>query len=231
MLTARHFTITTLPTLGELGTAPPMGLADLIEHVEEDKRWRELVETVVLLDDLFQRESYLAGETDEVEPAVLSVQQAQGEAPLPDWLFPQIDEERPTALETDILWENYFRYAHRLGRAKGSSFLVRWVEFEVALRNALASARARRLGLDEAAYLVTPDLAAVGEDLSGVLSEWETATTPLVGLRVVLRGRWAWIDRNDAWFSFSVDELLAYAARVMLMQQWRRTADNEEAGG
>jgi len=230
MLTARHFTITTLPTLGDLGTAPPMGLADLIEHVEENKQWREQIEAVVLLDDLFQRESYLAGEVDEVEPAVLSVQQAQGEAALPDWLFPEVDEERPSALETDILWENYFRYVHRLGRSKRSQFLVRWVEFEVALRNALATTRARRLGLDETAYLVAPDLAAVGEDLSAVLSEWEAATTPLVGLRVIIRARWAWLEQNDAWFSFSVDELLAYAARVMLIEQWRRTAEKEEGG-
>ena len=45
----------------------------------------------------------------------------------------------------------------------------------------------------------------------------------------MIRARWAWIERHDAWFSFSVDELLAYAARVMLLEQWRRSAEEDEA--
>jgi hypothetical protein len=230
MQTARHYFITTLPALGELGSEPPMGLVDLIEHVSEHKHWRRQVEALVLLDDLFQRESLLADEIKEVEPAVLTVQQAQGEAPLPDFLVPDDQRDRSVMIEADRLWENYFRYAHDLGCSQGSRFLVQWVEFEVALRNALATTRARRLGLEEAGYLVATDLAAeVDEGLSPAVSEWETAPTPLAGLRAVLRARWAWIEQHDAWFSFSVDELLAYAARLMLLQQWRRSATEEEA--
>lgn len=45
----------------------------------------------------------------------------------------------------------------------------------------------------------------------------------------MIRARWAWIERHDAWFSFAVDEMLAYAARVMLLEQWRRTEENKEA--
>lgn len=228
MQTAQHFYITTLPALGELGSATPMGLADLIEHVAEHRRWREQVEALVLLDDLLQRESLLAGEIEEVEPAVLSEQQVRGEAPLPEMLASPTDGDQASALEVDVLWESYFRYAHEVGRSQGSRFLVQWVEFEVTLRNALATARARRLGIEETAYLVATDLSVSDEDLSPVLSEWETATTPLMGLRVVIRARWSWIDRHDAWFSFSVDELLAYAARVMLLEQWRRSAEQQE---
>ena len=65
--------------------------------------------------------------------------------------------------------------------------------------------------------------------VSAGISEWESATTPLAGLRVVMRARWSWIDQHDAWFSFSVDELLAYAARVMLLEQWCRTDEKEMA--
>ena len=228
MKSARHFYITTLPALGDLGSSPSMGLADLLEHVEENRPWRELLDALVLLDDLLQREALLAGETDEVEPAVLSLQQAQGEAPLPETLDLPADADQTTALETDLLWERYFRYAHGLAHSRGSRFLADWVEFEVALRNALAAARARRLGLEESDYQVAADLIHSDEDLSPVLSEWEAAPTPLAGLRAVIRARWSWLDGHDAWFSFSVDELLAYAARVMLLEQWRRTEEKEE---
>lgn len=229
MQIARHFYITTLPALGELGSAVPMGLADLIEHVGEHRQLREQVEAVVLLDDLIQRESLLAGEIEEVEPAVLSQPQARGEAPLPETLAPPQASEPSASLEADRLWESYFRYAHELGRMKASRFLVEWVRFEVALRNGLAKARARRLGLEEKDYLVAADLGEPDEDLSPLLSEWEAALTPLAGLRAVIRARWSWIERHDAWFSFSVDEVLAYAARVMLLEQWRRTEEKEEA--
>ena len=229
MQTARHYYITTLPTLGELGSAPPMGLADLIEHVSENKPWREHVEAVILLDDLLQREAFLAGEIEEVEPAVLTDPQARGEDPLPPMLSAVTRSDQPLAIEADTLWENYFRHVHALGRSRGCVFLVQWVEFEVTLRNTLAAARARRLDLEETSYQVAPDLITSEEDLSLVLGEWESATTPLAGLRVVIRARWSWIDRHDAWFSFSVDELLAYAARVMLLEQWRRSASEDEA--
>jgi hypothetical protein len=229
MQTARHFYITTLPTLGELGSSTPMGLADLIEHVSDHRPWREQLEALVLLDDLLQREALLAGETEEVEPAVLSLQQARGEAPLPEMLVAPSEDEQSWVIEADRLWETYFRYAHQLGIAQGSRFLVQWVEYEVALRNALATARARRLGLEEGDYRVAADLVQADEDLSAVLSAWEAAPTPLAGLREVIRARWSWIDGHDAWFTFSVDELLAYAGRVMLLEQWRRTEEREEA--
>ena len=230
MISARHFYITTLPLLGDLGSSPPMKLADLIEHVQENRKWLEPLETLALLDDLHQREALLAGETDEVEPAVLSLQQMQGEARLPAWMDAPADAEKGAGLEVDLLWDRYFRYAHRLAVSCGSRFLAEWVEFEVALRNELAAARARRLGLRELDYQVATDLVRGDEDLACVLSEWEAATTPLTGLRVVIWARWSWIDRHDAWFSFSVDELLAYGARVMLLEQWRRTDEKETAG-
>lgn len=202
-----------------------MGLADLLEHVEDVRKCYEPLKALVLLDDLLQRESLLAGETNEVEPAVLSPQQARGDAPLPDELMAADARGQTGTLEADLIWERYFRYAHEVGRSCGSRFLIQWVKFEVALRNALAVARARRLGLDESDYQVAADLANRDEDLSPVLSDWGGAPTPLLGLRVVIRARWSWINRHDAWFSFSVDELLAYAARVMLLEQWHRTEE------
>lgn len=229
MMYTRYFYLTTLPALGKLGSSPPMQLADLIEHVAENRHWLGPLEMLVLLDDLHQREALLAGETDEVEPAVLTLPQMQGEARLPAWLASPADAEKPVGLEVDRLWDRYFSYAHRLAVSCRNRFLAGWVEFEVALRNELAAARARRLGLGDADYLVAKDLVQGDEDLAPVLSEWEAATTPLTGLRVVIRARWSWIDRHDAWFSFSVDELLAYAARVMLLEQWRRTDETENA--
>lgn len=228
MRSARHYYIATLPALGELGSSPPMGLADLLEHVEENGAWHEQLEAVLLLDDLLQREAVLSGETDEVQPVVLSIEQARGQAPFPEALESLTVSDQTNALQSDLLWERYFRYVYQLAHSRGSRFLVQWVEFEVAMRNALAATRCRLLGLEESDYQLATDLAHSDEDLSASLSEWEAAPTPLDGLRIVIRARWSWLDRHDAWYSFSVDELLAYANRVMLLEQWLRTEKKEE---
>ncbi len=106
------------------------------------------------------------------------------------------------------------------------SFLAAWAAHEVALRNALAAARAERLGLDKAGYLVAADLAAEGEDFAGLLGEWDAAPDPLAGHRRLLRAQWDWLAEHDAYFTFDEDELLVYAARLMLLTQWQRVATN-----
>jgi hypothetical protein len=47
-------------------------------------------------------------------------------------------------------------------------------------------------------------------------------------LQAVIRARWAWICEHDAWFSFSDDELAAYAAKLVLLEQWRRLIEAGE---
>ena len=228
MQTDRYYYLSALPAPGELGNAPPMGPSQLLEHVGEETSRGRLVGTVFLLGDLLEREAFLAGEIEQVEPAVLTVRQARNEAPLPDFLAPPAEGDTDS-LEADRLWEGYFRHAAETGRTLGSPLLVQWVDFEAALRNALAAARAKRLGIEGAGYLVASDLAETcSEDFSAVLSEWAAAETPLAGLRVVLRARWEWLGRHDAWFSFSDDELVAYAVRLMLLEQWRRSTHEEE---
>ena len=221
--------VVALPALGELGSEPALRPVQLLEHVADSPSLRALVETLFLFDDLLQREAFLAGEVEEVSPVVLTPGQTRNEAPLPAYLAPGA-EDVPGALKADGLWDACFRHAEDVARRRGSAFLAGWVGHEVALRNALAAARAKRLGLEESDYLVATDLATSHEDLIKVLSKWTAAPTPLAGLRVLIEARWAWLAEHDAWFTFSDDELAAYAAKLMLLHQWRRLAEAGEDG-
>jgi hypothetical protein len=219
--------ITALSAPGELGSTPPTDSARLLEHLAPLPTARELVAALFLFDDLLQREAFLAGELQVVQPTVLTVAQVRNEAPLPAYLAVPT-ESGSLVSRVDGLWEAAYRHADRVARKYGSVFLREWVAYEVALRNALAGARAKRLGLEEAHYLVAADLADQRVEFTSVLGEWTAAKTPLAGLQVLIRARWAWLDEHDAWFSFRDDELAAYAARLMLLQQWKRVADDEE---
>lgn len=220
----RYYYMASLPALGELGTEAPMGFSELLEHLSDSRQRYELVASLFLLDDLLQREAFLAGEIEEVDPAVLSIQQTRNESPLPEYLAGDGSGEAKASLgvAADRLWEAYFRYVFALAQRRTSEFLTAWVSFEVTLRNALVAARSKRLGLDGNEYLVATDLGASGDTLASLVSEWAAAATPLAGQQVLLRGRWAWLAENDAWFSFRDDELVAYAARLMLLRQWER---------
>jgi hypothetical protein len=225
-----YYYLASLPALGELGSEPSMGFAELLEHVEEDRQRHELVGSLFLLDDLLQREAFLAGELEEADPAVFSIQQVRNESPLPEFLAlaPEAGEG-PRLGAGDRLWDAYFRYVAGVAQRLGSRFLAAWVGYEVALRNALVAARAKRLGLDEADYLVAADLASAGDEVTATVSAWASAATPLAGQQSLLRARWDWLTAHDAWFTFSDDELAVYAARLMLLHQWQRMTS--EGGG
>lgn len=223
-----EYLLAALPSLGELGQTPPITPTDLLAHVAPFAGPNAIVQAVLLSDDLLQRQAVLAGEIDRPSPAVLSGEQLQDQAPLPDYLVgPAEDDRRPVAGD-DLLWEAYFRHVAEVARSCGNRFLAEWTTFEVGLRNAVAASRARALGLDVASYLVATDLAGDLNDFSAVVNEWSSAATPLAGLRVLDGARWAWLADNDAWFSFKDDELAAYAVRLMLLTRWRRLSEQDQ---
>ena len=206
---------------------PPLRPSQLLEHVTDCPHPRALIESLFLFGDLIQREAFLAGEIEEVDPLVLTPQQSRNEDPLPASLVTSTEEikKMPEALQVDSLWDTCFRHAWDVARQHGSLFLACWVNHEVALRNTLAATRAGRLGLKESDYLVAKDLAATDEDFTTLLSEWTAAPTPLAALRVLIKWRWAWLAEHDSWFTFGDDELATYAAKLMLLHQWRRLVE------
>lgn len=221
MAGSNYYLVSALPTLGALGAAPPITPADLREHVSPSRRAVALVEAILLGDDLQQREAALAGEIEKPAPAVLTPGQILDEEPLPPFLAVEGDTGGHR-LASDALWAAYFRHAAGVASVQASEFLTAWIGYEVALRNALVTARAKALGLEAAEYLVTPDLGAEGDDFAPLLLEWTAAATPLEGLKILDRGRWQWLADHEAWFTFADDELAVYAARLMLLVRWHR---------
>jgi len=228
MAVGNYYLVTALPTLGDLGSLPPIRPADLMEHVA-DATAREPVAMVLLSDDLLQRDAVLAGELEQPEPAVLSPGQVRDEEPMPATLAPETEEgsgrDRPAS---DAVWEAYFRRAAEVARRRSNAFLAAWVAYEAGLRNALATARAKALDLDPETYLVAPDLADRDADFSVLLGEWADTENPLEGLRVLDRARWQWLADHDAHYTFADDELAAYAAKLILLVRWHRMQHAEE---
>jgi len=227
------YLITSLPSLGALGSAAPIAPSDMLAAARPQPDALAIAEAIFVGDDLLQREAVLAGELDQAHPAVLSEAQVRDEEPLPGQLAEddahEVGGEADPAASADRLWDRYFRHAAETGRRSQCPFLTEWVAFEVGLRNALVEQRAKMLELDARDFLVAEELGRPAEDYADVIRAWAEAADPLAGLRVLDERRWAWIGEHDAYFTFRNDELGAYAARLMLLTRWKRLED--AAGG
>ena len=103
--------------------------------------------------------------------------------------------------------------------------LVRWKGREVALRNALARGRARRLGLDPARH-VRGDAAEA--EASHVAREAFDAASPRMAEEILDRARWRWLEELEAGHYFDLGRLVIYLLKVRLLE--RRAAFSKEAG-
>jgi hypothetical protein len=226
-MTARlYFENTALPVLGELGTTPPFSPAQLHQFVDGTAA-APLVDALLLGDDLLQREACLAGELTEPAPAVLARAQALGQEALPDYLDPAA-YHGSELMPGDAVWSAYYHHVAAVAARHHSQFVRDWVTLEVGLRNALAVARARALNLDTSGYVVAEELGSDDAAVASLVGEWSAAQDPLDGLRLLLEARWRWVHEQDAWFSFSADEIAAYAVKLLLLHRWARVAP---AGG
>jgi hypothetical protein len=229
----RHYYLATaLPALGEPGSRPPLTPAELATRLEGTTA-EPLARAILLEDDLIQRDACLAGELAEPRSAVLSPGQARGQEPLPEDLASggERDPRATGAVPGDALWAAYWRHVAGVAAARRSAFLMAWVEAEVGLRNALAAARARALGLDPLRYLVAPELAGPRPREDSVVAAWSAAPNPLAGLQVLLRARWDWLDHEGARYSFDDDELASYTARLAVLHRWYRALHGARGSG
>lgn len=222
--------VTALPPLGKLGSEPPTTGRELIDRIAENDAGRAAVEALLLGGDLVQREALGSGEIEQATPIVLTEAQLRDEQPLPPYLTAGQDEADRRRVAVDAVWECYFRHAASVAEETHNAFLGEWVGYEVALRNALATRRAKTLDLEAGDYLVATDLASDDEDFSLLVSEWSAAPDPLTGLQLLDRGRWEWLCEHDRWFTFADDELAAYAAKLVLLERWGAMSKHPKTG-
>jgi len=230
-----EYLLSVLPTLEPIGSIPPLSKQSFLEQVIESNGPVSTVEVLLLSDDLMQYQALLAEEIeqDRIDLAVLSLDKAEDETVLPDYLLPiektgEQQEQQSIRLSVDGIWERYFHHAASVAKRTQSSFLKAWIGFEVGLRNALAAARAQMLDLDSEAYLVAPELADNKTDYHHIVSEWSGASDPLTALRVLDEARWEWCEEHGGWYNFHACEIEVYAAKLMLLHRWRRILSEKQ---
>ncbi|KPK41832.1 MAG: hypothetical protein AMJ65_08680 [Phycisphaerae bacterium SG8_4] len=226
------YLLSVLPALEPMGSIPPMSKREFLEQVADSNGPVRTVEMLLLSDDLTQYQALLTEEIgpDEADSAILSLDKAENEAVLPDFLLPDesTEEQQGGRSSIDAIWSRYFHHAASVARRARSSFLKAWIGFEVGLRNALVIARSHSLELDPSTYLVAPELADKDLDYSHVVSAWSAAAHPLAALEILDKWRWDWLDERSRWYSSSACEIEVYAAKLALLHHWRRILSDKQ---
>lgn len=231
-----EYLLSVLPTLEPIGSIPPLSKQNFLELVIESKGPVSSVETLLLSDDLMQYQALQAEEIekDRIDLAILSLDKAEDESVLPDYLLPketteqEQQEEQNIRLSVDEIWEQYFHHAASIAKRTQSGFLKAWIGFEVGLRNALTTARALTLDLDPEAYLVASELSDKTTDYGHIVSEWSGASNPQNAFRVLDEARWNWLEEHGDWYSFHACEIEAYAAKLILLHRWKRILSEKQ---
>jgi hypothetical protein len=233
----RHeYLLSLLPSLDPIGSIPPMSKSALLEQIRDSKGPVRTVEMLLLSDDLTQYQALLAEEVekDQVDLAILSLDKGENEEVLPLFLLPpesdeSAEEEKENErLSIDGIWTRYFQHAASIAKRSRSPFFKAWIKFEVGLRNALVTARSRKLELDPVAYLVAPELADKKTDFNAIVSAWSAASDPLAAMEVLDKARWDWLEEHGGWYSFSDCEIEVYAAKLVLLHRWRRILSEKQ---
>lgn len=220
------YLLSVLPGLEPIGSIPPMSKSELLEHVVSSNGPVSTVEMLLLHDDIGQYQALMAEEIkpEQTDFAILSIEKAENEPVLPDFLLSeeQSEEQENERKSIEEIWTRYFHHAFVIAKRNNSVFLQSWIGFEVGLRNALVNARCQILELDSAAYSVAMELSDNNIDYSSILSSWSSARNPLEALEVLDKARWEWLEENGQWYSCSASEIEVYAAKLILLHHWRR---------
>lgn len=222
-----YYLMSSLPALPGLGHAPPITMGELLSIVRQDRS--EAVRTLV---DAFHVVA-LAREAAENLMLGYSWEESLGARPIEHTLPPVMVEVLSRASEGvgEDLWltelrRERFNYLKKIGETIGSSFLVRWTEWDSALREQLVTVRSRSAGAVAAGGEAPNPATAL--DHSELVAEWGKAADPLAGERLLDEARIRFIETGLTSYSFDIDELVAYFLKLGLLL--RHAALDREAG-
>ncbi len=217
--------MSSLPVLpGEPG-APPIGLGELVEQLggELEGRGWLAVEAVLTSIDVANLANLMAGLGDLFDPRGLHGRDeftARTCVDMPGFLQELIRswEESGASPGQHEVWKAYYRYLAEVAEATGSRVLAEWLDWEVPLRNQLATVRADSMGRDASHELITDPAGGANHD--DLVARFREEPDPLARQRLIDRARLQVIEELSGIDPFSLDAVIAYLLAVLVLDRW-----------
>lgn len=120
----------------------------------------------------------------------------------------------------DRLWELCYESILEEARKRGCRYLLEYIPWEIELRNRLAAMRLREIGADAEERAVLPLIR--NYDFTALLSQIEGQKNPLAVERTLDTERLKQIYHCQGTDPFSLDALLAYISRALILGRWEK---------
>lgn len=126
----------------------------------------------------------------------------------------------------ELLRNVCYQEAYLLNTASGDT-PSEWANFEIALRNELARARARRKKIDPLKFVRLPDSPVA--HISHVAMAAYRSTSILEAEKILDQERWNFLESLALGHYFDFDFLLIYALKLKILERWDKIqkADKE----
>ena len=243
MTTRLYYLLSFLPVLPPLGETPPNTVEEILEIIRIDP-----IEEASAVAGVFEFE---VGLLQAVRDKFLSdAWNGSLDSPFGALSQPVVDAflKDPKEMGEEEwfteLWMAYLVFLKEVGGKIGSALLSGWADFEISLRRQLAAARlnaaASSVELEDMASSGTAvgavppvsdpvDLPGMGDmDHGNLIAEWRDAADPMVGERLLDEARMQFIEAEAKYYSFGIDELVAYFLKLGLLSRYARL--NREEG-
>ena len=119
------------------------------------------------------------------------------------------------------------REAHSEDIAVSCPVLSSWKSWNRALRNTLATGRAKDQGIDPEPFLREDEYVA---GVPGIAQEAMSAETPLQAEMILAEGAWKKLEELEVGHHFDIERILVYALKLEILQRvsgWEREAGEE----
>lgn len=235
METRLYYLLSFLPVLPPLGETPPITIEEILGIIKEDP-----IEEASAVADIFEFE---AGLLQAVRDKFLADSWNGGlDSPFATLSQPVVDAflKDPREMGEEAwfteLWMAHLVFLKGAGAKIGSALLVRWADFEISLRGQLVAARLEATASVEPEDAASSGTASDAADLPGtgdmdhgdLIAGWRDAADPMAGERLLDEARMQFIEAEAKYYSFGIDELVAYFLKLGLLSRYVRL--NREEG-
>lgn len=216
------------PVKGDLKSTSTPSLSKISQLIftEVEGSDKELVSSILWFVDTANAEAVLLDKDHFRESGTISKEEFENKLDLPPFLDNIFRMEQGVVQQEILLkklWESYFNALIEISRKHNSKFLQGYTEMEIGLRNAIAAVRAKELGVEEGKIQIFNGKNSF--QYGSLVLRASEAKDPQERELVIDKARLAYYLELEGIDPFSIDAVLAYLAKAMVIDSWKTDED------
>ncbi|BBM85351.1 DUF2764 family protein [Candidatus Uabimicrobium amorphum] len=221
----KYYLLASLPPLSFVyNEQPAISIQKFWQKVlEENASIAELVRSILLQQDIANMEKIANGYVPVFSGTIAleKLQKAKSDTNLLRDDVPQnVWENLSFEKWQSNVWVHLYNYQNEMAH-KYNSCAKDWLEWEVGLRKYLANARAESLGTSLSGNLLVKALEIDSPfDYQRIVNDYHKQTSPLESEKLLDLERWKFADSLAVPYSFSDDEIVVYAIKLLILERW-----------